>query len=185
MPLVVTVSAQALHALRGDNVATAIASAVSGENVSVESSNSASVTVASITATKTLTLASDSVSKLVASSVTASGPSTLKADHSGQLEVTGITASQPITLAVSDVAVIAVSGTAPMLTAQLTRSATLRGQQLSAPVVVINASNVSSAQVCATTSLDATLTASSQVVYHCNPDKITRSVDLTSALSGE
>jgi hypothetical protein len=185
IPLVVTVSAPALRALRAVNVAQVVASAVSGDEVVVESSGSANVQVSSITATKSLNLASSNLGKLAATSITASGPITLTADHSGQLEAMAITGNPPIKLTADNVATVALSGTASQLMAQLTHSASLRGQDLSATSVVINASNVSTAQVCATASLDVTLTTSSQVVYHCNPGTITKSVDQTSTLTGE
>jgi len=183
--LAVVVSARALHALRADNAAEAVASAVSGDDVSIESSGSADVKVARITAANRLVLASHNVGKLAVATITAGGPFTLTADHSGQIEAMAITATQPLTLVASNVADVAIGGTAPLITAQLSGSASLRGQDLSAASVVITASNVSTAQVCATASLDATLTTSSQVAYHCNPAKVTRSVDQTSTLTQE
>jgi hypothetical protein len=185
LPLMVTISARALRALKAGNVAQVVASAVTGDDVVVESSDSASVQVSSITAAKSLSLATGNVGKLAATSITAHGPITLSADHSGQLEAMAITGDPSIKLTADNAATVALGGAASSLMAQLTRSASLRGQDLSARSVVVNASSVSSAQVCATSSLDVTLTTSSQVVYHCNPGTVTKSVDQTSTLTAE
>jgi hypothetical protein len=164
IPLVVTVSAQALHALKADTAATAIASAMSGDDLSVESSSSAMAKVASITAANSLAITSDSTA---------------------MLEATHITAGGSITLTAADAANATVSGTTPLFTAHLTRSANLQAQNLSAVSAVITASVTANAQVCATTSLKATLTIASKLGYHCNPASVIEDVDLTSKLTKE
>ncbi|HWU91109.1 MAG TPA: DUF2807 domain-containing protein [Kofleriaceae bacterium] len=183
LPLVVTVSTQALHALKADSSAVAIASSVSGDDVTVESSNSSEVKVTSITAAKSLTIASDSSATLEATSITAGGSVSLKTDRSGKLMTTGINATGSITVTADNNATATVSGTTPMLTAQVDRSANLQAQDLRAASVVITTSSAASAQVCATTSLNATLTTNSQVGYHCNPANVIQNVDQTSMLT--
>jgi hypothetical protein len=164
IPLLVTVSAHALRALKAETAATAIASAVSGDDVSVESSSSAMAKVASITATNSLTITSDSTA---------------------MLEATHINASGSVSLTAADAANATVSGTTPVFTAHLSRSANLQAQNLSAASAVITASTTANAQVCATTSLKATLTLASKVGYHCNPASVVKDVDLTSMLTKE
>jgi hypothetical protein len=185
LPLVITVSAQALRALKADDVAQAFTNAVSGADVSLATSDSASVTVASLSATNSLTIASDNVSQLKAAGITAGGAISLTADHSSHLEVTGIQGSGAVALTADNLASVVVTGAAPALTAHVARSASVRAEQLSAATVTITASNLAAAQVCATSSLDAALTLSSQIGYHCDPASVTKTVDETSTLTKE
>lgn len=185
LPLMVTVSAQALHALRADSSAVAVATTVSGGDVTVESRSSAEIKVTTIAATGALTITSDDSATLTATTITAGGAVSLKTDHSGKLAATGISATGSVTLVADNAATATLSGATPTLTAQLARSADLQAQDLSAASAMITASASASAQVCATSSLNATLSTSSHVGYHCNPASIIKNVDQTSTLTME
>lgn len=183
LPLVVTVSAQALHALRADTSSNAVASAVSGGDVLLESRSSAELSVTTVTATSTLTVTSDDSATLTATTVTAGGAVSLRAERSSRLTATGINATGTVMLVADTSATAALGGAAPMLAAQVGHSAIVQAQNLSAVSATISASNSASAELCATTSLNATLTTSSHVGYHCNPSSVVKNVDQTSTLT--
>lgn len=185
LPLMVTVSAQALHALRADSSAVATASTVSGGDVTVESRNSAEVKVTTIAATGSLTIESDDSATLTAATITAGGAVSLKTDKQGRLTATAINATGSVTLVADNAAMATLGGSAPTLAAQIAHSANLQAQSLSAASAMITASASASAELCATTSLNATLTTASHVGYHCNPASVVKNVDQTSTLTME
>jgi hypothetical protein len=185
LPLVVTVSAQALHALRADASSSVVASAVSGGDVTVESRNSAQLSVTTVTAASTLTVTSDGSATLTATTITAGGAVSLAAQQSSSLTVTGINATGTVTLVADSSSTVQLGGAAPMFAAQVANSSTLQAQNLSAVSATISASNSSSAELCATTSLNATLTNNSFVGYHCNPSSVVQNVDQSSTLTME
>lgn len=185
LPLVVTVSAQALHALRAENSAVGVANTVSGGDVTVESKNSAEARVTTIAATGALTLTSEDSATLTATTVTAGGAVSVRAERSSTLTAMAITASGTVTLVADNSATATLGGGAPSLAAQVSHSSTLQAQNLSAGSAMITASASASAELCATTSLNATLTTSSHVGYHCNPASVVKNVDQTSTLTME
>jgi hypothetical protein len=185
LPLVVTVSAQALHALRADTSSTVVASAVSGGDVTVESRNSAQLSVTTVTAASTLTVTSDDSATLTATTVTVGGAVSLRAERSSRLTVTGINATGTVTLVADTSSTAVLDGAAPVLAAQVARASTLQAPNLNAASATITASTSAIAELCATTSLNATLTTSSHVGYHCNPPSVVKNVDQTSTLTME
>jgi len=185
LPLVVTVSAQALHALSADSSSTATSNTVSGGDVTVASSNSATVTVTTITAATSLTVTSENSATLTATTVTMGGAASLTTEGSGVLTLTGINATGAITLVADSSGMAMLGGAAPTLAAQVANSSTVQAQNLSAASAMITASNSASAELCVTTSLNATLTNSSHVGYHCNPSSVVMNVDQSSSLTAK
>lgn len=184
LPLVITVSAQALHALRADTSSTAVASAVSGGDVTLESRNSAALTVTTVAAS-TLTATSDDSATLTATTVNAGGAVSLRAERSSRLTVTEINAVGTVTLVADTSSTTTLGGAAPMLAVQAAHSSVVQAQNLSASAATISASTSSSAELCATSSLNATLSNSSHVACHCNPSSVVKNVDATSTLTME
>lgn len=162
LPLLVTISAKALHDLQARGSSTATATALSGDDVRLGSDSSSSVHVQSVTAEKNLTIDVSASSSLEAANIAAKNHASASIDTSSSLKL---------------------AGSALDLTATVSHSSSLQADGLTAGAVVITSSGSSSAEVCATTSLQATVSTSSTVAYHCNPTTVTKTVDDSSTLS--
>jgi Putative auto-transporter adhesin, head GIN domain len=198
---VVTISATALTALDASDSAIAHADKVEGGSVSVSSNDSAAVTVDAVIGDRVTIAASDSGALSVDSvncdrlSIAASDSAVLKAgaitapdgidiscEDSAIVEARGIAAEDSVSVTVEDSSVAVLDGSAPALSAALSDSSELDARDFEAKKVTIVASSSSAAEVCATASIEARLSDSSAVLYTCDPDKVTKTLDDSSTL---
>lgn len=182
LPLVVTIHAAALSALETRDSARASADAVEGGAVVIASSDSSEVTVGGVAAEESVSISAHDSSSSKIGEVVARGRVAVSAADSSLVEASGIAADGEITLESRDSSEVALRGEAPALDADLSDSSYLDAEDLTVESVVVRASSSASADVCATGTLDATLSDSSAVRYDCDPESVTRHLEDSSSL---
>jgi hypothetical protein len=181
IPLVVTISATALTGLEAKDSALAHANRIEGGSVSVTSSDSAELTADIVTGDRVSITATDS-SVLTAGEISAPDGVTLSSEDSSVIEAHEISTEGEVSVKAQDSSVVMLDGSAPALTADLSDSSVLDALDLTAFEAVISASSSSTAEVCATGSVHASLSDSSAVKYTCDPEKVTKDLDDSSTL---
>lgn len=126
--------------------------------------------------------ASDSASSTLGK-VAASGPVTVTASDSAVAVLNQLTADNEVSVHAQDSSEVTLHGEASSLDATVEDSSHLGAEDLKVPDVVLTASDSSDADVCATRSLDATLSDSSAATYTCDPDTVHKDLDESSSLT--
>ncbi|MEZ4298365.1 MAG: DUF2807 domain-containing protein [Polyangiaceae bacterium] len=183
LPLVVTIHAKALSALATRDSARADANAVEGSAVSVASKDSSELSVGRIAAGASLSMSTGDSSSSSIEVAEALGSVAVLTSDSSLLDVGTLTAGDSVELTAGSSSDVTLRGSTPVLEADLSDSTSVKAAKLSAAQVIIRASSSSSGEVCATSSLDATLSDSSSVVYTCNPENVTKSLEDSSSLT--
>lgn len=182
LPLVVTIHATALSALATQDSARAGANAVEGGAVRIASSDSSELTVGRVAAESSLSVESSDSSSSAIGEAAVHGRVAVSSSDSSVLEMSQLVADDEVALEASDSSEVSLRGEAPALDATLSDSSALDAADLTVESVVVRASSSSTAEVCATETLDATLSDSSSVRYGCDPESVTQHLEDSASL---
>jgi hypothetical protein len=145
---------------------------VDGASVVLSAHDSGQVAVDSVHASAHLAIsASDSARVKVATSA-AAPDAAIAASDSSDVALSGVAVDGKLSISASDSSSVVLDGQAAALQAELADSSHCDAAQLSAVDVVVHATDSSTADVCATSSLALRLIDSSHATYRCDPSEV-------------